>query len=133
LEKKDYVEKATNSKWVLKFKGIIACLIIQEEPKAWNEKWSMMFERFVQPIIDSPKSYSITEDGKEICELKGYLEKLLVNLKNFEGWAVLANTLNKFIEKGFMKNLDIISTEDLAMLIVTKIAFDKEYFHDYTQ
>jgi hypothetical protein len=133
LEKKGYVERAINSKWALKFKGIIACLLIQKEPKPWNEKWSMLFEKIVQPVINSPKSYSIIEDGKKICELKDFLEDGMVALKNFEVWEVLAKKLNELIEKGFMKNLDFISPEDLGVLIISRIVFDEEYFHDYTK
>ncbi|MGD2066470.1 MAG: hypothetical protein PVI43_04805 [Candidatus Bathyarchaeota archaeon] len=134
LEKKGYVEKATNSKWVLKFKGIIAALVIQEEPKAWNEKWSMLFEKFVEPIIDSPDGYSImTSSGKKICELKDFMKTLLDTLINFEHWDVLAKIITEIIERSYIKNLDTIRNDELQMLIVTKVAFDKELFHDYTQ
>ncbi len=132
LEKKGYA-KRVNHKWGLQFKGIIACLIIQEEPKAWNEKWSMLFEKLVEPIIDSPKSYSIMADGKKICELKGYLKELLVTLNNFENWADLSNIITEIIERSYIKNLDTISNDEFLMLTATKIAFDKELFHDYTQ
>jgi hypothetical protein len=133
LEKKGYVEKATNSKWVLKFKGIIACLIIQEEPKAWNEQWSMIFERFVDPIIGSPKNYSIMVEGKKICEVKGFLEELLDTLNNFDNWDIFSSMISEIIERNYIKNLDTISDQELMMLIITKIVFNKEHFNDYTQ
>ena len=132
LEKKGYVQKAT-SKWSLQFKGIIAGLIIQEEPKAWNEQWSMLFERLVEPIIDSPKSYSIMSDGKKVCELKDYLKKIKETLTNFDNWAVLSNIIREIIERSYIKNLDTMNDQEFIMLILTTIAFDKELFHDYTK
>ena len=93
----------------------------------------MLFEKLVEPIIDSPKSYSIMADGKKICELKGYLKELLVTLNNFENWADLSNIITEIIERSYIKNLDTISNDEFLMLTATKIAFDKELFHDYTQ
>lgn len=37
LEKKGYLLK-DGKKWLLRFKGIIASLLIQENPKPWNDK-----------------------------------------------------------------------------------------------
>ena len=65
LEKKGYLTRVA-SKWYLDFKGIIAVLLIQPEPKPWSEEWTKIFEDYVMPLQKSEKKYTIAEDGKEI-------------------------------------------------------------------
>lgn len=124
LEKKGYVQKA-NRKWVLQFKGIIAVLIIQEQPKPWNENWTEIFENFVQPITESPKEYAITADGKEIADFKDFMNGILLSVKDFGSWVALADKVKNLIERGFI-NLDVISNETLCLLIIKETLFDKK-------
>ena len=83
LAKKGYVQKG-RKKWVLQFKGIIAVLITQEQPKPWNEKWTEIFENYIKPLREAPKRYSITADGEDIGDLKDFVIKIPVYLKDFE-------------------------------------------------
>ena len=119
LAKKGYVQKG-EKKWVLQFKAIIAVLSTQEQPKPWNEKWTEIFENYLQPLIEAPKKYSITADGKEIGELKDFVINLPVFLKDFELWVALANTAKKLIERGLV-NFDVITNQSLAILIITEV------------
>lgn len=118
LEKKGYVQRV-KKKWVLQFKGIIAVLIIQSQPKPWNEKWTNIFENYVKTIRQSSKKYAITEDGKEIADLSEFVKSIPLFAKDFELWVALANKVKKLMEKGFI-NLDIIKNESLLLLIVTE-------------
>ncbi len=43
LETKGYVHKKDDAKWYLKLKGFIAVILIQQEPKKWNDKWTTIF------------------------------------------------------------------------------------------
>lgn len=119
LEKKGYVQKG-GKKWILQFKGMIAVLITQEQPKPWNEKWTEIFENFMQPIRESPKKYSITADGKKIRDLKDFIIDTPIALKNYENWVALANIAKKLVERGLV-NFDVISNQALAILLITEV------------
>ena len=120
LAKQGYVKKG-GTKWVLQFKAIIAILSTQEQPKPWNEKWTEIFENYIQPLKEAPKKYSVTADGKEIGELKDFVIDLPGFLKDFEGWVALANEAKKLIERGLV-NFDVINNQSLAMLIITEVS-----------
>jgi len=122
LEKKGYVQRV-KKKWVLQFKGVIAVLIIQSQPKPWNEKWTEIFENYVKPIRESPKKYALTENGKEIADLSEIAKQTPLIIREFERWFALANEVKKLMEKGFI-NLDIIKNESLLALIITEILLD---------
>ena len=119
LAKKGYVQKA-GTKWVLQFKAIIAVLSTQEQPKSWNKKWTEIFEKYIEPLREAPKKYSITADGKEIGELKDFVIDFPVFLKDFELWMALANEAKKLIESGLV-NFDIITNQSLATLIISEV------------
>ena len=123
LEKKGYVQKAKR-KWVLQFKGIIGVLIIQSEPKPWNEKWTEIFENYVKPIRESPKRYALTENGKEIVNLKKFVIQVSNNLRKFEDVIALSKKIKSLMDEGFV-NLDVIKNKSLLSLIVTEFSEGK--------
>ena len=49
LEKKGYVQK-DGKYWVLRYKGIIANLIMQPTPRMWNPKWKERFNRNAKAV-----------------------------------------------------------------------------------
>jgi len=122
LEKKGYVQRVKR-KWVLRFKGVIAVLIIQSQPRPWNEKWTNIFENYVKPIRESPKKYAVTENGKEIANLSEIAKQTPLIVREFGSWVALANEVKKLMEKGFI-NLDIIKNESLLTFIITEILLD---------
>jgi hypothetical protein len=122
LEKKGYVQKV-GKKWVLHFKGIIAVLIVLPEPKPWNEKWTNIFEEYAKPLADSPKKYTLNEDGKEIANLNDFAINTPIVAREFERWEILADYVKKLINKGLI-NLDVIKNESLLSLIVTEALLD---------
>jgi hypothetical protein len=122
LEKKGYI-KRVKKKWLLQFKGIIAILIIQSEPKPWNEKWINIFENYVKPLKTTPKKYTITEDGKEIASLNEIAIKTPIVARDFERWVVLSDYVKKLMKKGLI-NLDIIKNESLLSLILTEVLLE---------
>jgi hypothetical protein len=126
LEKKGYIQKVKR-KWVLRFKGIIAVLIIQSKPKPWNEKWIEIFENYVKPIKTSPKKYALTENGKEVADLSEVAKQTPLIARDFERWVLLSKEVKQLMEKGFI-NLDIIKNESLLSLILTELLtkFPKE-------
>jgi hypothetical protein len=49
LEKKGYLNKA-RKKWCLRFKGIIAAILIQKNPRPFGTKWSDLVEYFAKEV-----------------------------------------------------------------------------------
>ena len=127
LEKKGYI-KRVGTKWILQFKGIIAVLIIQPEPKPWNEKWTKVFENYVKPLKKLAKKYTIRENEKEIADLSDVAKRIPINnLRKFESWVALSNHVKNLMEKGFI-NLDVISDKSLFLLLLSE--FDESKISD---
>ena len=126
LEKKGYVQRVKR-KWVLQFKGIIAVLAIQSEPKPWNEKWINIVENYLKPLQTASTKYALTENGKEIADLSDVVEFASFNVRDFERWVALSNEVKELMERGLI-NLDIIKNETLLSLILTEVLtkFPKE-------
>lgn len=119
LEKKGYVKKA-GKKWALQFKGIIAVLAIQSQPKPWNEKWTNIVENYLKPLKKTSTKYALTENGKEIADLSDVVKSASLNVRDFERWVALSNEVKELMERGFI-NLDIIKNETLLSLILTEV------------
>jgi DNA-binding PadR family transcriptional regulator len=121
LEKKGYVQKA-GRKWVLHFKGFIAVLLIQSQPKPWNEEWNQIFENYTKPLREIPsKKYGITENGKEILNLTRFVIQVSNNLRRFEDVVALSKKIKTLMDEGFV-NLDVIKNKSLLSLIITEFS-----------
>jgi hypothetical protein len=120
LEKKGYVQKA-GKKWTLHFKGIIAVLIIQPEPKPWNEKWTNIVSQFVSKAVNEKKKI-VFKDKNNKFSFDGteFMKGVPTVLGEFERWVALANGVKKLMEKGII-NLDVISNESLFMFVATEL------------
>ncbi|MEM3590995.1 MAG: hypothetical protein QW702_02710 [Candidatus Bathyarchaeia archaeon] len=122
LEKKGYV-KRVEGKWLLQFKGMIAVLIIQENPKPFNEIWVQLVENLLG--IDE-KDLAFLRSRRRIEKYLKFIRAKLEDLKKYENWVLLSDYVKKMMEKGFF-NLDVIENEILAMLIIGKILHEQEY------
>lgn len=124
LEKKGYVQKA-GRKWLLHFKGFIAVLLIQSQPKPWNEEWNKIFENYTKPLREiSLRKYGITENGKEIVNLNKLVIQVTNNLRKFEDVVALSKKIKSLMDEGFV-NLDVIKNKSLLSLIVTEFSEGK--------
>jgi len=115
LEKKEYLQKY-DKKWHLRFKGILAVLLIQPEPRMWNEKWKEIFEKKAE-IIEKYSEPFLREFGKDKEELHNAFRHLGFCLDNFNEWANLAKLVKQLIEKGVI-NFDIIKEQTLLGIIL---------------
>lgn len=107
------------------FKGIIANLLIQLEPKPWNERWNAGVEEILRRLelpelnrLKKPIKYQ-SGDTKLQWSLKSIrksYEKVLNDLKDFSKWVNLADAVKKLMEKGII-NFDIISNKTLFILL----------------
>lgn len=114
LEDKGYVLRRER-KWHLRFKGILAVLLIQSEPKMWNPKWTEIFEEnakiaaeHTDPIFKLDKA--TIQDG---------LKSLGLCLDDFNEWLNVSKKVKELIEDGVI-NFDLIKEGDLLALIIMK-------------
>lgn len=96
LEKKGYVAKQkASSKWVLNFKGLIVCLILQSTPRPLGAKWGDLSE-----------------------QLNGQLPAM--HLRDFDALLRLSKEAKRLIAAGVI-NLDIIKNRTLVSLLLLQI------------
>jgi hypothetical protein len=124
LEKKGYVRRV-GRKWVFQFKGIIATLIVQPQPKPFNKEWTDIINRYEKLLKEKSDPFSklklVTESNKEIFDVTRFVQRIPVVLDRFEDWVILANKLKELMEKGFI-NLDVIKNESLLLLIIGELS-----------
>jgi hypothetical protein len=115
LEKKGYLKRC-DKKWHLRFKGILAVLLIQPKPKIWNEKWKEIFEKKAE-FIEQYSEPFLKEFGKDKEELHNAFRHLGFCLDDFKEWGNLSNKTKQLIEKGVI-NFDVIKEETLLGIII---------------
>jgi len=115
LEKKGYLQRC-DKKWHLRFKGIIAVLLIQPKPKIWNQKWKEIFEKKAE-LIEQYSEPFLKEFGKDKEELHNAFRHLGFCLDDFKEWVNLSNKTKQLMEKGVI-NFDVIKEETLLGIII---------------
>lgn len=118
LEKKGYLLRC-ETKWHLNFKGIIAVLLIQETPKAWNTKWKEIFDERARKIEQDSTPY-LVQYGVKKEHISGTLKRMGLSLDDFEAWVSLSSKIKSMVEKGVV-NFDIINEQMLVSLIIFQI------------
>jgi len=112
LEKKEYLQKC-DTKWHLRFKGIIAVLLIQPEPKIWNAKWKEIFD--IKEKIIAENSKPITD--KLGMDLHSALKSMGLCLDDFNEWVNLSKKVKELMERGVI-NFDIIKEQTLFATVM---------------
>lgn len=115
LEKKDYVRRE-GRKWVLRFKGILAALLIQSEPKMWNPIWKEIFNKKAQTI----EKYSelLNKDlGLDSETIHNSLKFMGLCLDDFDTWIAFADKVKTLMENGVI-NFDLIKEQTLLSIIL---------------
>jgi hypothetical protein len=120
LEEKEYLQRV-DKKWHLRFKGIIAVLLIQPTPKKWNAQWEEIFakkekiiEQQAKPIID-----------RHNMDFHNALKIMGLCLDDFTESINLSKKVKQLIEKGII-NFDIIKEGTLfAMIIMETIPLEE--------
>ena len=123
LEKKGYVRRE-DRKWYLRFKGIIALLLIMEKPRIWNPQWKEIFEHKAE-IIESTsvpllKRYGLTKEN-----IHSARKRIGLNLDNLENWVELTKKAKSLMENGLL-DFDVIKEETLFGLIVMETMSTEE-------
>jgi len=125
LEKKGYVSHAER-KWVLRFKGFIANLLIQENPKPLSNIWVEIKNDYVKFLKEHPEAFNrvtIRINNKTVINSAETIDTNLKIPKTFEDWKMLSDYCKGIIQKGII-NLDVISEETLLSVLMT------EAFHE---
>ena len=143
LAKKGYVRKGEKS-WMLQPKGVIAVLLIQPEPKPWNNKWNEIIDDYLKSLEKNAEALKIAtktvdgflkslENNAEISKiitknvesfsLRNFTSGFLEGLRNFESWVSFANWVKKRMENGFL-NFDVIKNKTLLALIIAEASHD---------
>jgi hypothetical protein len=125
LEKKEYLQKE-GKMWLLHFKGILATLIVQKEPKPWNPKWTEIFENFGKYLEKHSEAFMGTTVRVNDITINPIelIDKSTKALKTLEDWILLSNYVKDLMQSGVI-NLDLISNRTLLSVILTQ-ASDEE-------
>lgn len=125
LEKKKYLRKA-GKKWCLSFKGIIATVLIQKNPKPLSNKWTELVESFAKYFEDHFSALSnvtIQANGVTYRPLEA-LSKTVQELRTFDDWIALSNYVKGLTQTGVI-NFDLISNETLFTVILSEFSHEQ--------
>lgn len=120
LEEKEYIQRS-DKKWHLRFKGILAVLMIRPDSKKWNDEWAKVFgekekkiEKLAKPTLDR---YNL--DAHTALKTIGF------SLDDFTESVELSRKVKQLIEEGRI-NFDIIKEGTLfATIIMETIPLEK--------
>ena len=122
LEKKGYVSHE-GRKWALQFKGLIAGLLIQENPKPLSDKWIELINELAKLFKKpSEKIQNATiRINNTVIPLSEIIEESLKTLtfSTLEDWIALSAYCKELIQKGII-NLDVISNQTLAAILISE-------------
>ena len=125
LEKKGYLKKA-GKKWCLRFKGIIAAVLIQKTPKPLSNKWTELVDSFAKYFEDHYSTLSkitIQANGVIFHPLET-IKRTAQTLRTFDDWIALSNYVKGLIQRGVI-NLDVISNETLFAVILSELSHEQ--------
>ena len=118
LEKKGYLDKA-GKKWCLRFKGIIAAVLMQKTPKPLSSKWTELvdfFGKYVQEHFSALSDMTVQANGVIFHPFKG-MDKSAQTVRTFDDWVALSDFVKRLIQTGVV-NFDVISNETLFIVIL---------------
>jgi hypothetical protein len=125
LEKKGYLDKA-GKKWCLKFKGIIAAILVQKNPKPMSNKWTELidfFAKYLEHHFSALSNATIQTNGVVFYPLEA-IKKTAQTLATFDDWVALSNQVKGLIQTGVV-NLDVISSETLFAVILSEASHEQ--------
>ncbi len=125
LKKKGYLDKA-DKKWCLRFKGIIAAILIQKTPRPLSNKWSELLESFTKNSEEHFHTLSTVtiQVGDVIFHPLEAIKESGQMLRTFDDWVALSNYVKGLIQTGVI-NLDVISNETLFAVILTELSHEQ--------
>ena len=125
LEKKEYLNKA-GKKWCLRFKGIIAAVLIQKTPKPLSDKWTELvdfFAKYSEEHFSAFSKVTIQANGVIFHPFEA-IKKTGHTLRTFDEWVTLSNYVKGLMQTGVI-NLDVISNETLFAVILSEATHEQ--------
>jgi hypothetical protein len=125
LEKKEYLAKA-GKKWCLRFKGIIAAVLIQKTPKPLSNKWAGIIDFFAKDVEEHFSTLSkmtIHANGVILHPFEA-IKETGQTLRTFDDWITLSNFVKGLIQTGVV-NFDVISNETLFGVILSEFSHEQ--------
>ena len=125
LEKKGYLDKA-GKKWCLRFKGIIAAVLMQKTPKPLSSKWTELvdfFARYSEEHFSALSDVTVQANGVIFHPLEA-IKKTGQTLRTFDDWVALSNYVKGLIQTGVI-NFDVISNETLFAVILSEFSHEQ--------
>jgi hypothetical protein len=123
LEKKSYVTRS-EKKWFLGFKGFLAVILIQPEPKIWNPIWTDLFQRSIKTIEEQSEQLLGVEKSQVQAAFKGF-KSLGLFFDDFDAWINISRKVKELMKSGVI-NFDIIKDETLLAIILMETTPLKE-------
>jgi hypothetical protein len=120
LEKKEYVAKA-GKKWCFRFKGIIAAILSQKNPRPLSNKWADLIDSFSQNVEEhfSELSETTVHAGGVTIRPFEAIRETGHTIRTFDEWIALSNFIKGLIEKGVV-NFDVISNQTLMTVMLSE-------------
>lgn len=115
LEKKGYLHRE-NKMWYLRFKGIIATLLVLDNVRIWNSVWKDIFE-IKAKIIEQNSIPLVGKFGLTNDDLHTARERIGLSLEDFNKWVELSKAARSLMENGII-DFDVIKEETLFGLII---------------
>jgi len=125
LEKKGYLSKE-GMKWCLRFKGIIAGLLIQENPKPLSNKWIELvneYVKFIERHCETFNRATIHING-DVIKFAEIIDQSLKIPKTLEDWIALSNHCKELMQKGVI-DFDVISEQTLFSILISEALYPK--------
>jgi hypothetical protein len=120
LQKKGYLIK-DGKKWIFQFKGIIASLLIQENPRPWSDKWNKLFDEQIRVIkkLSGPFHGATIQINGTVIHPHKIIDQSRKSIKPLNEWIALSNNIKELLEKGII-NFDVISNRTLFSLLISQ-------------
>lgn len=112
LEEKEYLQRI-DKKWHLRFKGILAVLIIRPDSKKWNDEWERIFAEKEKLIEEHAKPVL----NKHNMDFHSALKTIGLSLDDFTESVELSKKVKQLVENGRI-NFDIIKEGTLFATII---------------
>ncbi|TRO47903.1 hypothetical protein E2P60_02125 [Candidatus Bathyarchaeota archaeon] len=109
LEKEEFILKKGKN-WQLRFKGILAVLLLQRRPEIWNSKWTEIWKNEIKIVEENQQIPSIYKDN-----LQDILKSLGLDFDDFTTWINLSKKAKELLEK---KNINFNLNEQTILAII---------------
>ena len=110
----------------MRFKGIIAAVLIQKKPKPLSNKWADLvdfFAKYSEEHFSAFSNITIQANGAIFRPFEA-IKKTGPTLRTFDDWVALSNYVKELMQTGVI-NIDVISNETLIAVILSEFTHEQ--------